>query len=100
MQVIKGFEMAERDNKQQTESQAISLGETPCEMEELTHTQTRRNFLKKYGKLAAVTPLALTALMSPKTSAAPDSNGSPCRPDKPGNGGNPNCPTNEPGGFR
>lgn len=40
----------------------------------------RRNFMKKYGKLAAVTPLVVTTLMSPSTSAAPKS----CR----GNGTN------------
>jgi hypothetical protein len=35
--------------------------------------QTRRDFLNKFGKLAAVTPVAVTALMSPSTSAAPKS---------------------------
>lgn len=35
--------------------------------------QTRRSFLKKYGKLAVVTPVALTTLMSPKTSHAVNS---------------------------
>lgn len=34
---------------------------------------SRRSFLNKYGKLAAITPLALTALVSPSTSAAPKS---------------------------
>lgn len=33
----------------------------------------RRKFLEKFGKLAVVTPLAVTALMSPSTSAAPKS---------------------------
>lgn len=33
----------------------------------------RRKFLEKFGKLAVVTPLAVTALMSPSTSAAPSS---------------------------
>lgn len=46
-------------------------------------TQQRRQFLEKFGKLAMVTPIALTALMSPQTSAAPKS----C---KPGTGGK-NC---------
>ena len=39
----------------------------------LSEEQTRRNFLNKFGKLAVVTPVALTALMSPSTSAAPKS---------------------------
>lgn len=33
----------------------------------------RRDFLSKYGKLAALTPVCVTALVSPKTSAAPKS---------------------------
>lgn len=39
----------------------------------LQEENTRRNFLTKFGKLAIVTPVALTALMSPTTSAAPKS---------------------------
>lgn len=35
--------------------------------------QTRRDFLNTFGKLALVTPVAMTVLMSPKTSAAPRS---------------------------
>jgi len=35
--------------------------------------QTRRDFLNTFGKLAMVTPVAMTVLMSPKTSAAPKS---------------------------
>lgn len=31
---------------------------------ELSPEQTRRNFIKKFGKLAAVTPLGLTSLMT------------------------------------
>ncbi|WP_394174001.1 hypothetical protein [Thalassotalea litorea] len=42
-------------------------------IDELTPEQARRQFMKKYGKLAAITPLAVTALMTPKTSAAPSS---------------------------
>ncbi|NMP33594.1 hypothetical protein HII17_18775 [Thalassotalea sp. M1531] len=34
---------------------------------------TRRDFIRKYGKLAAITPIAVTTLMSPSTSAAPKS---------------------------
>ncbi|NMP16479.1 hypothetical protein [Thalassotalea sp. Y01] len=49
-----------------------------------TASQTRREFIKKYGKLAAVTPVALTTLMSPETSAAPKS----CKPQQ----GNKHCP--------
>ncbi|QBY03152.1 hypothetical protein E2K93_01655 [Thalassotalea sp. HSM 43] len=45
---------------------------------EKTASQTRREFIKKYGKLAAVTPVALTTLMSPETSAAPKS----CKPNQ------------------
>jgi len=33
----------------------------------------RRDFISKYGKLAVVTPVAVTTLMSPSTSAAPKS---------------------------
>jgi len=33
----------------------------------------RRKFIEKFGKLAAITPIAVTALMSPSTSAAPKS---------------------------
>ena len=43
--------------------------------QELSAEQTRRNFLRKFGKLALVTPVAMTALMSPSTSAAPKSCG-------------------------
>ena len=38
-----------------------------------SEAQTRRDFLNKFGKLAAVTPVAVSALMSPGTSAAPKS---------------------------
>lgn len=44
----------------------------------------RRDFLNKYGKLAAITPVAVTALFSPETSAAPKS----CK----GNNSNKFCP--------
>jgi len=33
----------------------------------------RRKFIEKFGKLAVITPVAVTALMSPSTSAAPKS---------------------------
>ena len=33
----------------------------------------RRDFLNKYGKLALLTPVAVTTLISPSTSAAPKS---------------------------
>lgn len=39
----------------------------------LSAAQTRRNFMSKFGKLAVITPIAVTALMSPTTSAAPRS---------------------------
>ncbi|KGJ97125.1 hypothetical protein [Thalassotalea sp. ND16A] len=42
-------------------------------LSELSEQQIRRQFIAKFGKLAAITPIALTALMSPKTSAAPSS---------------------------
>ncbi|WP_034475432.1 hypothetical protein [Aestuariibacter salexigens] len=35
--------------------------------------QQRRDFIKRFGKLAAITPVAMTTLMSPSTSAAPKS---------------------------
>ncbi|KGJ97124.1 hypothetical protein [Thalassotalea sp. ND16A] len=40
---------------------------------ELSEQQIRRQFIAKFGKLAAITPIALTALMSPKTSVAQSS---------------------------
>lgn len=40
-----------------------------------TTDQERRKFMEKFGKLALVTPVAVTALMSPHTSAAPKSCG-------------------------
>ena len=48
----------------------ITAEKSNTNQSELSAEQTRRNFLKKYGKLAVVTPVALTALMSPKTSYA------------------------------
>ena len=33
----------------------------------------RRDFISKYGKLAVITPVAVTTLISPSTSAAPRS---------------------------
>lgn len=51
---------------------------TPSDIE-----STRRDFIRKYGKLAAITPVAVTTLMSPSTSAAPksckNSNNKHCR---------------------
>lgn len=35
--------------------------------------QTRRDFLNKFGKLAVITPVAMSVLMTPSTSAAPKS---------------------------
>jgi hypothetical protein len=52
------------------------LSKTPSRKEtsnELDAEQTRRDFLHTFGKLAVVTPVALTVLMSPSTSAAPKS---------------------------
>lgn len=40
------------------------------EQTELTAQQDRRKFISKFGKLAIATPVALTSLMSPSTSAA------------------------------
>lgn len=40
---------------------------------ESSSVSTRRDFLNKYGKLAVITPIAVTALVSPNTSAAPKS---------------------------
>lgn len=48
----------------------ITTEETNACPTELSAEQTRRRFLKKYGKLAVVTPVALTILMTPKTSYA------------------------------
>ncbi|WOH36021.1 hypothetical protein RI844_11630 [Thalassotalea fonticola] len=38
---------------------------------------TRRDFIAKFGKLAVITPIAVTALMTPKTSKAMSSDGAP-----------------------
>ncbi|MFT4937761.1 MAG: hypothetical protein ACI88A_000779 [Paraglaciecola sp.] len=35
--------------------------------------ESRRKFLSTFGKLAAVSPIALSVLISPKTAAAPKS---------------------------
>ncbi|NMP16478.1 hypothetical protein [Thalassotalea sp. Y01] len=61
-----------------------------------TASQTRRDFIMKYGKLAAVTPVGLTILMSPETSAAPKSNAFFCnkRPN------HPKCNRNKRNGFK
>lgn len=47
--------------------------EKEIQKDEASSENTRRDFMKKYGKLAAITPVALTALISPATSAAPKS---------------------------
>lgn len=41
--------------------------------EDVSPNQARRDTMLKLAKLAAITPVALTALMSPQTSAAPKS---------------------------
>jgi len=46
---------------------------TPENVQDAPQENTRREFIRKYGKLAAITPVAVTALMSPSTSAAPKS---------------------------
>ncbi|QBY03153.1 hypothetical protein E2K93_01660 [Thalassotalea sp. HSM 43] len=63
-------------------------------------SQTRREFIRKFGKLAAVTPVALTTLMSPETSAAPKSNDFFCdkRPNHPKCNNNSN--SNKRNGFK
>ncbi|MFD2167272.1 hypothetical protein ACFSJY_13545 [Thalassotalea euphylliae] len=43
------------------------------EQAQSTAEESRRSFIKKYGKLAAITPIAASTLMSPSTSAAPKS---------------------------
>ena len=48
----------------QSNQESESLIETSIE---------RRKFLEKFGKLAVITPIAVTSLMSPSTSAAPKS---------------------------
>lgn len=42
-----------------------------------TNDDTRRDFIKKFGKLAIVTPIGVTALMAPKTSKAMNSDAGP-----------------------
>lgn len=58
--------MAGNSKLENPEQAAEELATSSAEIE-------RRNFMKKYGKLAAVTPLVVTTLMSPSTSAAPKS---------------------------
>jgi len=59
----------------------LKANESNQQNESLIETSNdRRKFLEKFGKLAVITPIAVTALMSPTTSAAPKS----CR----GNGTN------------
>ncbi|TRX57220.1 hypothetical protein [Thalassomonas sp. M1454] len=41
---------------------------------EMSPENTRRDFIRRFGKLAVVTPVALTALMTPNTSHAVNSN--------------------------
>lgn len=52
------------------QSSQITAEKSTTSQSELSVEQTRRRFLKKYGKLAVVTPVALTTLMTPKTSHA------------------------------
>ncbi len=49
--------------------------------QQLSPEQTRRKFLNKFGKLAVVTPIAVSALISPTTSAAPSSDWCAQRPN-------------------
>ena len=46
---------------------------TKSDVNKIDTSDARRAFLNKYGKLAVLTPIAITALMSPSTSAAPKS---------------------------
>ena len=48
----------------------ITAKKSNANQPDLSPEHTRRSFLKKYGKLAVVTPVALTTLMTPKTSHA------------------------------
>jgi hypothetical protein len=47
--------------------------ENHAEATKLSTDQTRRDFLNKFGKLAVITPVAMSVLMTPSTSAAPKS---------------------------
>ncbi len=89
----------ENENEITTNNQPANFKNTD-EQQSLTPADTRRMFLSKFGKLAVVTPIALTGLMTPKTSLAVNSNA--CKPNPGnGNGGNPHCPksTKKPKGF-
>ncbi|MGJ8681687.1 hypothetical protein [Paraglaciecola sp.] len=50
-----------------------TLNKTQQSNNETSTDQTRRDFLNKFGKLAVVTPVAMSVLMTPSTSAAPKS---------------------------
>ena len=47
--------------------------ENHAEATKVSTDQTRRDFLNKFGKLAEITPVAMSVLMTPSTSAAPKS---------------------------
>jgi hypothetical protein len=47
--------------------------ENHAEATKVSTDQTRRDFLNKFGKLAVITPVAMSVLMTPSTSAAPKS---------------------------
>lgn len=47
--------------------------ENHAEATKVSTDQTRRDFLNKFGKLAVITPVAMSVLMTPSTSAAPRS---------------------------
>ncbi|WOH39493.1 hypothetical protein RI844_09760 [Thalassotalea fonticola] len=65
--------MKELKNKQSLES----ILEEEQQGVTQTNNDTRRNFIKKFGKLALVTPIGVTALMTPKTSKAMNSDTGP-----------------------
>jgi hypothetical protein len=47
--------------------------ENHAEATKVSTDQARRDFLNKFGKLAVITPVAMSVLMTPSTSAAPKS---------------------------
>ncbi|WP_206483145.1 hypothetical protein [Thalassotalea sp. G2M2-11] len=67
----------------QQQEQSIKQNQPLADASHIETDEQRRRFMEKFGKLAAITPIALTTMMSPANSAPPRSgcnrNGKGCR---------------------
>lgn len=54
-------------------SQTMSFNDEIQNDESDDEQKTRRDFIQKFGKFAAITPIAMSALISPQTSAVTQS---------------------------